>query len=45
MLGFAIFGALGDRMKPVHAVMIGFAALYAGLLVNSILKNYAGITL
>lgn len=32
-------------MKPWHAFMIGFSAVYAALLVRSALKNYAGVTL
>lgn len=32
-------------MTPMHAFGIGFAAVYAALLVRSALKNYAGVSL
>lgn len=32
-------------MKPWHAFSIGFAAVYAALLVRSALKNYANVNL
>lgn len=32
-------------MKPGHAIMIGFVALYAGLIIRSALKNYANVQL
>jgi hypothetical protein len=31
-------------MKPMHFVLTGFVALYAGLLIRSALKNYANVS-
>jgi hypothetical protein len=32
-------------MKPIHAIGIGFGALYAALLIRSALKNYLNVSL
>lgn len=32
-------------MKPMHAVLTGFVALYAGLLLRSVAKNYLNVNL